>query len=197
MLKSQVMHTHPETTKQDKWLWLGYTTVTATQSILPVWLQMGQVRAASVKQPVVDKTHLGAGSSKRITKSLVHTNCTLIPHEAVSLSSMWKCLCINSVYSAQVRWEGYRPRVFLSCFSPQGVNLQVLCVFPSIPSRQMHAAFTSQDYLRVFDSFLSDRGTSLVLFVSMRQKYQQYYRTHNILVMLLNFSCYIQPIYHV
>lgn len=153
---------------------------------------MGQVRAASVKQPVVDKTHLGAGSSKRITKSLVHTNCTLIPHEAVSLSSMWKCLCINSVYSAQVRWEGYRPQVFLSCSSPQGVNLQVLCIFPSIPSRQMHAAFTSRDSLRVFDSFLSsDRGTSLVLFVSMRQKYQQYYRTHNILVMLLNFFCYI------
>lgn len=37
----------------------------------------------------------------------------------------------------------------------------------------------------------------MIVFVSLSQKYQQYYRTHKILVMLLHFSYYSQVLYSV
>lgn len=50
----------------------------------------------------------------------------------------------------------------------------------------------------VFESILSSgRGSLLIVFVSLRQKYQQYYRTHKILVVLLHFSYYSPGLYSV
>lgn len=92
-----------------------------------------------------------------------------IPLKALSLSLTWKYLCISNLYGAQVKWHCYRSRFCLSYSSHWRANLQVLCNFPSITSRQMCPAFISQDYLCGFESFLgSHGGSSLTEFVSFR-----------------------------
>lgn len=50
----------------------------------------------------------------------------------------------------------------------------------------------------VFESLQSSgRGNFLIAFVILRQKYQQCYKTHKMLVMLLHFSCYSQDLHSV
>lgn len=133
----QVFDAYPGTTKQGKWVWLGYTTAIEVWSSLPGLLQESASQrslcnARAVLGGVIGKAPLGAGSLKKVTKSLTYAAaaCTLIPPKAPALSLTWKRLCVNTLYNTWVKWKGC-----VSCSSPWGVRLQVLRAFPSIPCR--------------------------------------------------------------
>lgn len=134
---TQTTHDFPGTMKQDKCIWLGCSTATEIQRLREGASHSTLCRVSAVWGREMDKTHLGAGSLKKLTKSAAHTTAasSLLPPEALALPLIWKCLCINTLYYASVKQKGC---VSLSC--PWGVKIQVLNAFLRIPCREMYAA---------------------------------------------------------
>lgn len=105
------------------------------------------------------------------------------------------CLSRENVYASTL------------CITPES-NGRVACLAPlpevwGYRSYALSLPFLADclHFMRFWDVFVSllssGRGSLLTVFVSLRQKYQKYYRTHKILVVLLHFLYYSQGLYSV